>query len=76
MELKPPKPVNPEGPDWRRWMGLGLEFGGVIAVFCYFGIVLDNRLGTSPWFLLSGFFLAFTGMFYLIYKEVKNMQKK
>ena len=58
------------GNDSRRWMGLGIEFGGVIAVFCFMGYLLDKKLNSSPWFLLIGFFVAFIGMFYMIVKDL------
>jgi F0F1-type ATP synthase assembly protein I len=64
------------GQDWRRWTGLGIEFGGVIAIFCYMGYLADKRFGTGPWLFLTGFFLAFIGMMYLIFKQVTNFGDK
>ncbi len=55
-----------------RWMGAGLEFCGVIAIFAFFGYMLDAHLHTSPWLLLTGFFIGFIGMVYLFYKESKK----
>jgi len=63
-------------PNYMRWSGFGLEFGGVIALFCYAGYQLDERFSSSPWFLLSGFFLGFIGMMYLLYKEIKKFNDK
>ncbi len=55
-----------------RWMGAGIEFCGVIAVFTFFGYLLDSYFHTSPWLLLAGFFVGFSGMVYLFYKESKK----
>jgi F0F1-type ATP synthase assembly protein I len=52
-----------------KWVGFGFEFCGVLAVCCYLGYKLDQRLNSSPWFLLTGFFVGFAGMLYLVIKE-------
>jgi F0F1-type ATP synthase assembly protein I len=56
-----------------KWSGLGVEFAGVIILFCYFGYKLDEKLQTSPWFLLAGFFVGFIGMLYIIIKDTRNL---
>jgi F0F1-type ATP synthase assembly protein I len=61
---------------YAKWAGLGIEFGGVVAVFCLIGYWLDQKFNTSPWFLLTGFFLAFIGMFYNIWKQTRNLRDK
>jgi F0F1-type ATP synthase assembly protein I len=68
------KPADNKSPDsqgasYARWVGFGLEFCGVLAVCCYLGYKLDQRLNSSPWFLLVGFLVGFAGMLYLIIKE-------
>ena len=62
--------------NYTWWIGIGIEFGGVIVIFCYMGYKLDEALGTSPGFFLGGFFIAFAGMLYLIIKEARKMQDK
>lgn len=57
-------------------LGTGIEFGGTIAVFCYIGYRLDAAMNTSPYLLLTGFFLSFIGMLYLIFKQANNMWRK
>ncbi len=59
-----------------KWLGFGIEFGGVVAVFCYMGYQLDAALDTSPYFLLTGFFLSFIGMLYLVFKQTRDMWRK
>lgn len=56
-----------------KWSGLGIEFCGVVALFCYFGFKLDEKFQTSPWFLLGGFFVSFTGMMYIVFKEARRL---
>jgi F0F1-type ATP synthase assembly protein I len=55
-----------------QWMGAGLEFCGVIAVFCFIGYKLDKYFNTrGPFLLITGFFISFIGMVYQFYKESK-----
>lgn len=61
---------------WQRWAGIGFEFAGVIAVFVYMGYVADEKFGTGPWLLLTGFFVGFVGMLYLVFKEVWKIGSK
>ena len=64
---------NKKWKDLMKWSGLGIEFAGVIILFCYFGYKLDEKLQTSPWFFLGGFFLGFIGMLYIIIKDTRNL---
>jgi F0F1-type ATP synthase assembly protein I len=71
-----PQENQSENNKWKtimKWSGLGVEFAGVIVLFCYFGYKLDEKLQTSPWFLLAGFFLGFIGMLYIIIKDIRNL---
>ena len=52
-----------------RWMSAGIEFCGVIAIFCYIGYRLDEHFDTLPLMLILGFFIGFIGMTYLFYKD-------
>jgi len=74
MTERPPQNNNKQ--DYARWLGLGIEFAGTVAVFCYIGYKLDEALNKSPWFLLSGFFVAFIGMLYLIIKQTRGIRGK
>lgn len=58
--------------DSMRWMSAGVEFCGVIGIFCFGGYKLDEHFDTSPAWLLTGFFVSFAGMVYLFYKESKH----
>jgi F0F1-type ATP synthase assembly protein I len=59
-----------------KWFGIATEFVGVLAVFCYIGYKLDKALDSSPWFLLTGFAVGFTGMFYTILKQSRKIWRK
>lgn len=60
-----------------RWLGYGIEFMGVLALFMWLGHLLDKKLQTSgPWWLLAGFFFAFVGMIYLLIKETFGIGRK
>ena len=67
---------NDDGRDYAKWAGLGFEFVGVLAVFCYMGYKLDETLNTDPWFLLVFFAVGFIGMFYIILKQSWNIWRK
>ncbi len=62
--------------NYTKWLGFGIEFGGVIAVFCYIGYRIDAAYDTSPYFLLGGFFFSFTGMLYLVIKQTFDSRRK
>ena len=69
---------SPEGNrnNYTRWFGFGIEFCGVLGVFCYIGYRIDQALNTEPWFLVGGFFVGFAGMFYLLLKETGIIRRK
>jgi F0F1-type ATP synthase assembly protein I len=48
----------------------------VVAVFCAIGYWLDQKWNTSPWLLLTGFFIGFASMFYNIWKQTGSMRQK
>jgi len=75
MPTNEPKPDNSKT-NYAKRIGFGIEFCGVIAVFCYIGYRIDQSCNTRPWFLLAGFFVGFTGMLYLVFKEVWNIWRK
>jgi len=53
--------------------GVGVELGGIVAVFCLGGWWLDGKLGTSgPWFLLAGAFLGIGGGLYKLWRMSKR----
>jgi F0F1-type ATP synthase assembly protein I len=62
--------------NYTRWLGVGIEFCGVMGIFCYIGYKADEAFNSSPWFLLTGFFVGFAGMFYTIIKEGRHIGRK
>jgi ATP synthase protein I len=70
---------QPDNKKWKtiaKWSGLGIEFGGVVAIFTWFGLKLDEKFDTSPWFLLTGIFVGVIGMLYIIIKDTRNLWKE
>jgi F0F1-type ATP synthase assembly protein I len=72
--------IKPTGKNdklgYTKWAGFGIEFCGVLGIFCYIGYKLDQHLNSSPWFLLTGFFVGFAGMLYMVLKETMNLHRK
>jgi F0F1-type ATP synthase assembly protein I len=75
-KLKMPNQDPNDKPNHLQWASFGLEFGVVTAIFCYIGYQLDIAINSSPYFLLAGFFLSFTGMLYLIFKQLNNKREQ
>jgi hypothetical protein len=58
------------------WLGYGIEFVGVLAIFTFFGWWADQKLHHGfPWLMLVGMFAAMTGMIYLLIKETASWRK-
>lgn len=76
MQQQSSSPKKDEYRGYGRWAGIGFEFVGVLAVFCYMGYKLDEMLNTSPWFMLAAFAVGFLGMFYIILKQSLNIRRK
>ena len=54
-------------------MGAGVEFCGVIAIFSFIGYKLDKYFAFEfPVLLLAGFFIGFSGIMYLFYKDSRH----
>ena len=59
-------------PEFARLSGLGLQMGIVLILFALGGNWLDERLGTSPLFLLVGVFAGAAGSFYSMWKALRS----
>ena len=71
--LDKPKPKSDR--ESYRWMGYSVEFIGVIGLFMWFGYLADQKFQTSgPWWMITGFFVAFVGMIYLLLKETGSIK--
>ena len=49
-----------------RWMGIGFEFLIVIGMFVAGGYWLDQIEGTTPGWMILGFFIGFGTMLYIM----------
>jgi F0F1-type ATP synthase assembly protein I len=76
QEIKGQQKNGENKQNYGRWLGFGIEFAGVLAVFSYMGYKLDEQLNSSPWFLIAGFFVGFAGMFYIILKDTGIIGRK
>jgi F0F1-type ATP synthase assembly protein I len=76
MQQQSSSQKDDERHTYAKWAGLGFEFVGTLAIFCYMGYKLDEKLHTSPWFLLIFFAAGFIGMFYIILKQSWNLWRK
>lgn len=60
-----------------RWMGFGIELGGVIGFFMWLGHLADEKFQTQrPWWMLTGFALAFLGMMYPLVKDAMGLNQR
>ncbi|NLW83226.1 MAG: AtpZ/AtpI family protein [Phycisphaerae bacterium] len=56
------------------WMGVGIEFCLVVGVFALIGYFLDKWEGTSPGWMVIGFFVGFGVMLYTIIRRARKTQ--
>ena len=59
-----------------EFAGVGLQFAITIVAFTFFGIWLDKRLGSSPWFVIVCVFAGAAGGFYSIYRKLMAGQRR
>ena len=55
--------------------GAGIQLAIALVVFVLAGSWLDNRLGTSPAFVLAGVFIGGGASFYSFYRKVSTAQR-
>jgi len=55
-----------------RYGGHGLTLGLAVALFAWLGTLLDERLGTSPLFVLLGAFTAFGAGLYRMLRDLSE----
>jgi F0F1-type ATP synthase assembly protein I len=63
-------------PSGAEFAGAGLQFAATLVVFMFLGIWLDNRLHSSPWFVLVCVFLGAAAGFYSIYRRLMGTAKR
>lgn len=69
-------PSKPPSPSGAQYAGAGLQFALTIVIFTFLGIWLDNRLHSSPWFVLICVFVGAAAGFYSIYRALMGSAKR
>ena len=69
-------PAKRQMPSGTEFAGIGLQLGLTIVVFVFAGVWLDDRLHSSPWFVLICTFTGAFGGFYSIYRRVMASQRR
>ena len=75
-DVTPVGKTERKGGDPGAWRiaGLGLQFAVTVVLFTFFGMVLDEKLGWSPWGVVVMVSVAVVGNLYLLIKE--SMKEK
>ena len=55
--------------DYSRYSSVGIQFGVYLLFFIFGGYWLDQKLGTSPWLLISGVLVGFSSGLYSLMKR-------
>ncbi len=61
---------GPSGSDYGRYAGLGIQFAAAIGLLTWLGWYADEKLGTSPLFLIVGLLLGFVGGTFSIIRAI------
>lgn len=59
-----------------KYMGVGLQFAGAIALFLFAGMWLDERFGLGPWGMVAGVLIGASAGFYSIYTRLMTDQRE
>lgn len=59
--------------SWYRMTGAGVEFIVAVLLFGGIGWFIDHRMGTSPWCMMSGFFIGFAVGLYMLIRQAGRM---
>jgi F0F1-type ATP synthase assembly protein I len=65
-----------QGVSGAEFAGIGVQFAAAILVFAFVGWWIDDRLHTSPWFLLIGVFAGAAGGFFSMYRKITAAQAR
>lgn len=63
------------GPSPATYAGVGIQFAIALVLFALAGNWLDQRLGSSPIFLILGVFLGAAAAFYSMYRKLMAAHK-
>ena len=63
-------------PSGAEYAGAGLQLALTLVAFMFLGIWLDEKLGSSPWFVLICVFAGAAAGFYSIYRRLMGSTKR
>ena len=63
-------------PEFGRGLSLAFEFAGAVFLFWLLGRLVDNWLGTEPWFQVIGSLIGWAGGFLHVYYATKSHMKR
>jgi F0F1-type ATP synthase assembly protein I len=63
-------------PEMARGLSLAFEFAGAVFLFWLLGWLLDNWLGTEPWFQVVGSLIGWAGGFLHVYYATKSPRQR
>ena len=75
-----PRPQGTGGkapaPSPATYAGVGIQFAIAIVLFAFGGNWLDERVGSSPLFLILGVFVGGAAAFYTMYRKLMAAQDR
>lgn len=75
-----PRPQSTGGkapaPSPATYAGVGIQFAIAIVLFAFGGNWLDERVGSSPLFLILGVFVGGAAAFYSMYRKLMAAQDR
>ncbi len=68
-----PRSSSDDQREFQNWVArsssLGIQFALFLLLFFFIGYWLDQKLGSSPWFMIAGAILGFTGGTVWLYRQ-------
>jgi len=63
--------------NYIKYSSLAFQMGGIIALFCWLGIWLDEKFETeTPWYTIVGSLLGVFGSLYAVLKQLLNKKNE
>ena len=66
---------NPDQQSPWRLFGTGLELAGAVLILAFIGHLVDQKIGSEPWGLLTGAVLGLIGSMYNLIKALNKANR-